>query len=322
MSGCIDDSERIGRPRALVSVVICTYNRCESLNRCLESLAQMRSPRDADWELLIVDNNSTDATRDVCEAWRHRLTVPFEYVFEETQGTGAARNKGIQAARGNIVAFTDDDCLVAPDWLENIVREFDGNPRLSGLGGRSEQADARDATLALRMSEERRVLCSATAALGFIPGCNMAFRRELLADIGGFDPFFGAGARFPGAEDTDFLYRAFKRGARLLYAPNVRVIHNHGRRSLEEVKNLRKNYVASRGAFYAKHALRGDTTVMRLMYWEIRGLIASFWRKALQRTPGGEDMWCLKVLAGGFLMGVREGVFRPRGDMFVVGGRA
>ena len=322
MSGCTDDFEPAGDRRALVSVVVCTYNRSESLNECLQALAQMRCPRDTDWELVVVDNNSTDTTRDVCEAWRHRLGVPFERILEKIQGTGAARNRGIRAARGRILAFTDDDCLVASDWLERIIEEFDSDPRLSGLGGRSEQGDARDAPLAVRLSEERQFLDSPSAALGFIPGCNMAFRRGLFADIGGFDPFFGAGALVPGAEDIDFLYRAFMRGARLVYTPSVRVIHNHGRRNTEEVQNLKRNYVASRGAFYAKHALRGDTTAMRLMYWEINGLVASVWRGAMRRTLGREDMWCLRVLAGGFLMGVRERVFKAREDLFVLGGRA
>ena len=97
------------------TIIVCTYNRCKSLAKTLESIATLRVPGPVEWEVLVVDNNSTDQTRAVVEGFSCRYPSRFRYLFEPQQGKSCALNAGIQAARGEILAFTDDDVTVEPD---------------------------------------------------------------------------------------------------------------------------------------------------------------------------------------------------------------
>jgi glycosyltransferase involved in cell wall biosynthesis len=102
------------------SVIICTYNRSGSLERTLASLARMELRDSADWELLVVDNNSKDDTRVVVDGFTRASGVNCRYIFEKEQGLSHARNRGIREAKGEIIAFTDDDVLLDRHWLKNI----------------------------------------------------------------------------------------------------------------------------------------------------------------------------------------------------------
>ena len=99
------------------SVVIATYNRADELPRTLDSLSEMKTT--GPWEVVIVDNNSSDNTRDVVLERVGSFPVPLHYIFEREQGRSAALNAGIRAARGEIIAITDDDVRVDPEWLVN-----------------------------------------------------------------------------------------------------------------------------------------------------------------------------------------------------------
>src|SRR5215470_11241103 len=118
-----------------ISVVLATYNRAASLQITLESFAKLRIPPTLDWELLVVDNNSTDAT--AATVFRHidRHGPRVRYIFEGQQGRSAALNAGIAASKGEIIAFTDDDIILDPDWLSQIYRAFDDRS-VSAVAGR------------------------------------------------------------------------------------------------------------------------------------------------------------------------------------------
>src|SRR5215467_10846814 len=110
-----------------VSVVLATYNRANQLRVALESFSQLSYPRDLSWELLVVDNNSTDATCAVVKSFAAGARFPVHYVFEKKQGRSAALNAGILQAKGEIVAFTDDDVTLDRDWLSFLKKTFDEN---------------------------------------------------------------------------------------------------------------------------------------------------------------------------------------------------
>lgn len=109
----------------MISVIVCTYNRSESLRRTLVSLAQLQAPSDTPWELLVVDNNSTDETAEVVETFSRSSSFPVRYAFAGNKGLSHARNEGIRVARGDIIAFTDDDVTVDSRWLWELQRIFD-----------------------------------------------------------------------------------------------------------------------------------------------------------------------------------------------------
>src|SRR6266852_954616 len=105
-----------------VTVILCTYNSCRSLATAPESVAASQMPDSVDWEVLVVDNNSSDRTRAVVEEFCRQHYSRFRYLFEQRQGTSYALNTGIREARGEILAFMDDDVIVEPTWLRNLSK--------------------------------------------------------------------------------------------------------------------------------------------------------------------------------------------------------
>src|SRR4029077_6970202 len=121
-----------------LSVIVASYNRSESLQMFLNSLENQEVPEGSDWEALIVDNNSTDDTKDVSTIFVSRNSERFRYLFEGRQGKSLALNLAILQAKGDVLVFTDDDCVPDPSWLRAIVDEFTSDSSLSVLGGRVE----------------------------------------------------------------------------------------------------------------------------------------------------------------------------------------
>ena len=119
-----------------VTITIQTYNNARVLEQALESLAELRCPDDVDYEILVVDNNSSDETAAVIEQYRTLLEPRFRSVFEPRQGLSYARNRAIAEARGEIVAFLDDDALVDPDWLAGHVEAYREDEEAVAVGGR------------------------------------------------------------------------------------------------------------------------------------------------------------------------------------------
>src|SRR6516165_12574502 len=115
-----------------LSIVICTRNRASQLSQSLQSFTTVQYP--AHWELVIVDNGSKDETQDVIKNYRESLFL--KTVIEPRAGLGRARNRGWAISQGEIVAFTDDDCYPAHDFLDSVIRCFEKNPRLGFIGGR------------------------------------------------------------------------------------------------------------------------------------------------------------------------------------------
>lgn len=119
-----------------LSIIICTYNRSQSLGKTLESLERMIVAEGIDWEVLVVDNNSKDETRELLEKFRRRGTLNLKYLFEAMQGKSYALNTGLKQARGEIVAFADDDVLMDKEWLVAVIKAIQQYQDYDGFGGR------------------------------------------------------------------------------------------------------------------------------------------------------------------------------------------
>src|SRR5215469_1728850 len=169
MSGMHQEGE--SRSSGLISVVLCTYNRAAKLRQCLNALLAMNATDDR-WELICVDNNSTDETKQIIEEFAQSSATPIRYVFEPTQGLACARNAGLRQASGNILALTDDDCLVDPNWLNAISKEFREDSSLAILGGRVELRSRDDLPIGIRTSRERLAI-GMTNVFGLIGAGNM-----------------------------------------------------------------------------------------------------------------------------------------------------
>jgi glycosyltransferase involved in cell wall biosynthesis len=254
-------------------VVVCTRNRSERLREALASLRAMRTPAELAWELVVIDNNSSDGTPALVSDFGRESPFPVRYAFEQRGGIAVARNRGAAEAQGDVIAYTDDDCIVDPDWGSRIAAAFASDPALVMLGGRVELHDPADAPLAIRTSREARELGNDVSNYGALIGANFAFRRGILERTGGFDPRFGAGSgHIRCAEDAELLYRILKLGGRVAYMPDILVYHHHGRRS-DEVDRRRFEYAHGRGGILAKNALRGDPAAIRMARWELGKLL-------------------------------------------------
>ena len=205
-----------GWPR--ISVVVCSYNGAKTIRDCLEGLSRLEYP---DFEVLVVDDGSTDDTAAIASRY------PFRLIRTGNQGLGAARNVGLAAATGEIVAYTDDDARPDPLWLVYLAHTFMttghaavGGPNLAPPG------DGRIAEcVANAPGGPVHVLRSDTEA-EHVPGCNMAVRKDRLAAVGGFDPRF----RVAG-DDVDVCWRLQERGWSLGFSPAALVWH-HARNSV------------------------------------------------------------------------------------------
>lgn len=269
-----------------ISVIIATCNRFEDLRRALQSFEEMFVPPGLSWELIIVDNNSNDNTKDVFNEFHRKNILPLMYIFVGRQGKSFALNVGIKDAKGEILAFTDDDAIVDAYWLTSILKEFTCDTSIAGLGGRVELFNKKDASVTIRTNKERILLSSPGQLLNPpIIGCNMAFKKNVFDEVREIDPGLGPGCKIESCEDADFVYRVYKKGFKMIYSPDVLVYHNHGRRTEKEVQSLNQKYVIGRGSLYCKYILRGDINILLMACWEMYGILTSLIKNLLEGKP-------------------------------------
>jgi len=219
-----------------VTVLICTFNRGNLLAETLDALARTRTA--LTWEVVVVDNNSTDHTRSVIEARQARYPVPLHYLFEPRQGNSFALNTGIAATQATIVAFTDDDVCVSEDWLQEGCAPMLSDPRIDYTGG--PVRPIWDAPPPAWVDQTRSELWGTLAILDYgrtpfvfeeharVPlGANMAVRRRLFDRVGNFDTHLGrVGGSLRGQAQAEFFCRSRNAGARGLYVPAMAVAHH------------------------------------------------------------------------------------------------
>lgn len=265
-----------------ISVVLCTYNRASLLNRALESLGRLDLPEDLQCEFVIVDNNSTDATKSVVEQFSHTTDIPVVYSFEKKQGLSHARQNGIDKASGQIIAFTDDDVLVDRAWVNALWGAFQRTDAAC-VGGvvlpiwevdipAWLTPDLYGELALLDMGEHEHTLDRPR-----IWGANMAFRASVLKKHGGFDTRLGrtAGKLYAG-EETDLMQRILDAGEKLLYCPSARVSHFIPRDRLR--KSYFRKWRYDQGELKARGArVSGQKYFGRVPHYMWRYAIRSGW---------------------------------------------
>jgi GT2 family glycosyltransferase len=202
-----------------ISVVVAAYNAAGTLEECLMSLQNLQYP---DYEVIVVNDGSRDAT----EAIARRL--PFRHISTPNQGISSARNVGMQAATGEIVAYLDSDAKADPDWLRYLAvtfMKFD----LAGVGGPNiiPPQDNWVAQCIYRSPGRPTQVMLDDQYAEHIPGCNMSFRKSALEEIGGFDPIFTI-----AADDVDICWRLMDAGYQIGFSPSAIVWH-HARSSVK-----------------------------------------------------------------------------------------
>ena len=235
-----------------ISVVVPVLNAGRTLPRCLGALAKLDP---APTEIILVDNGSTDESLDLARAFA-RDHASVRVLTEPQRGAPAARNTGVRAATGDAVAFTDADCAPAPSWLQHLRAPF-ADPSVGGVAGRVLAAPASgtlelfSALYTLQLPDQPARHVRWTPREGGFPTANLAVRRDLLAELGGFD----ASLVIYG-EDYDLCARLYARGAVVAYDPAARVYHHH-RTTLGGMLRQAFGFGRSHPYLLQRHAGRG-----------------------------------------------------------------
>lgn len=217
----------VGTPRVAVSVVVPTRNRAAQAEACLGALAR-QSMDHGSFEVVVVDDGSDSPL--AFDEGRWSTAFPLTVIRQENSGPAGARNRGVMACRGDIVAFTDDDCRPEPRWLETLVAAVRANADAlvggSTVNGLPESLFAESSQLIIDLVYEHANAIRGSAR--FFASNNMACRKEAFLAIGGFDP-----AMRPASEDREFCDRWLGRGATLDWAREATIVHRHTQGLLE-----------------------------------------------------------------------------------------
>ena len=201
------------RSQPKVTVIIAAHNAGRTIASCVEACLAQDYP---DVEVVVVDDGSTDDTEHVL---RH---YPARYLYQDNAGPASARNRGWRTATGEIVSFTDSDCVPARDWVSSLVKEY-GSDRVAGVGGTYDIAND-NSLLAVCIHEEiiQRHL-RMPRDVNYLGAFNVSYRRAVLEQVGGFDESYGMAS----GEDNDLAYSVVKRGYGLVFTRDAKVAHYH-----------------------------------------------------------------------------------------------
>ena len=276
------DSARALEAPAL-SVVLCTFNRSRLLSGAIEALLR-QSAGTPPYEIVVVDNNSTDATRSVVGAFLSTQIVRYEFVPE--QGLSAARNRGIAVSRARLIAFTDDDVRVGPEWVRTIVDTFEKRPGIVMVGGKVEPEwespppawlrHAGVAPLAIVDYGNEPIVVTEDKPLCLV-GANLAIRREMFDRIGLFSTAVQRVGNVIGStEDYELEIRVLAAGHAGLYEPRMAVREQVPRERLS--KRYHRAWHRGHGRFYA---LMRDPSFERTSLGTLLGVPAHVYRALL-----------------------------------------
>jgi len=229
------------------TVVICTHNRAEDLREALLSLLRQNSPYP--YEILVVDNGSTDHTGQVVREFQKMVSVPVRYVFEGRLGLSVARNRAIREAAGEYVLFLDDDAIASEHWISEIVSLFERDPRIGCVGGRIDpvwEGDVPDwlpqenRTLYTILDYADDVVEMREPAVPF--GANLAFRKSVFDAMEPFREDLGRiGGNLLSGEESELIGRIRSR-YKVYYTPHARVLHKIPRSRINRRWLLRRIY--------------------------------------------------------------------------------
>jgi glycosyltransferase involved in cell wall biosynthesis len=250
----------------MVSVVICAYNAERTMLPCLESLRKLDYPN---FEVIIVDDGSRDRTAEISMGFPE-----FRLIRQANKGLSVARNVGLHAARGDLIAYTDSDCVVDPHWLTLMVRTLT-EKNFDGCGGPN-YAPHEDGWIEACCAASPGAPCHVLTAddvAEHLAGCNMIFTKAALVKVGGFDPQFTS-----AGDDVDVCWRILDSGMRLGFCPAAFVWHFR-RNTIKAYYGQQRGYGRAEAMLYARYPERFN--VLGQIKW--RGMIPGL----LRTVPGG-----------------------------------
>jgi GT2 family glycosyltransferase len=307
-----------------ISAIICTYRNPDLLQGAIVSLRNQRlSPEQ--YEIIIVDNNSEDQTPEVVRRFSRDPSPPIRYILEPRQGLSHARNRGVEVARGDIVAFIDDDAEADSGWLSALLEAYDNNPEIWAAGGRIApiwHTDERptwwteeyEGSLSLlHWGDQARALTWPERILG----TNCSFRKEVFQQVGHFDPQLGRrGRALLGHEETELQQRIHLENKIVFYTPRAKVRHHVPPERLTQHYFLRRQFGASRSEMVVMLDQQGRAKALARILKDCCAmlLLVLIIAARFDKTLGGIDFVHKKMFCHyyGHLVGFVEGALGVR----------
>ncbi|MDR3424743.1 MAG: glycosyltransferase family 2 protein [Alphaproteobacteria bacterium] len=248
-----------------VSLIICSYGRPPSLAACLKSVASEASLYDGS-EIILVYTLDDSGTAEVMNEFAKTSRTPVKVCRADKRGLSVARNVGIANSTGDLLFFTDDDCLMQPGHLGTLIAEMESEQDCDyGGGGVHDVVFSPPGTTHI---QQKTIIKPRTLFLGgIVSGCNMFFRRKVFEKLGGFREDMGAasGTSFIGPEDLEMAARASFSGMTGVLLPGAVIVHDHKRLpNSNAMKELAYAYNVSRGSFFAYMMMHGVYEVWNL----------------------------------------------------------
>ncbi|CAG0942104.1 hypothetical protein BROC_01721 [Candidatus Brocadiaceae bacterium] len=323
-----------------ISVIICTRNRHDKLLRCLQSLSFVE--RIGFCEVVVVDQSDQALDATILNFLK---VEQLQYLWAKAQGVTKARNQGVRKAYGEIIAFTDDDCIVTPNWIVNAERAFSDNPTALGIFGRvlaygekTEGVVHKQRVTAFgqttRATKPDLLVCNAVfdrdGTFMFSQPClpfenlgsgnNMFIRREVFERYGMFVEQLGIGSWLHSAEDTEFHYRLLRAGCTLLYDSNILVYHDNWVNPEQNVR-LQDGYTSGLVATWVYYGIHGDYLAWKFLLYRWQSVN----KKIAEYIRGKSLLGCSKIcfdrwkafgkgIVGGILLTIQLSLRRNSGN--------
>jgi len=200
-----------------VSVIVPAYNARKTIGQCIEALLSQKYQRE-NYEVIVIDDGSADGTADAVKAY------PVKYMYQRNQGPATARNAGVREAQGEIILFTDSDCVPSDNWIAEMIKPFEDKEVVAVKGGYKTRQKSMVARFAQIEFEERFEMLKKAESIDMVDTYSAGYRKEIFLQMGGFDPYFPVANN----EDTELSYRMSKLGYKMVFNPNAVVYHlNH-----------------------------------------------------------------------------------------------
>ena len=294
-----------------VTVVVPVYNGASVLPRCLDALATQTWPS-SDYEIIVVDDGSTDGAAGVVEAWcADHPGVHIACIRQQNAGPAAARNRGAAAAHAPVVLFTDADCAPEADWLEQMAAAFEDEKVAGAKGAYLSDQTGLVPRFVQAEYEDRYDRMRGRNRIDFIDTYSAGYRRDVFLENDGFDPVFPTAS----VEDQEFSFRLAEKGYRLVFAPDAQVWHLHDETVREYAR--RKYYIGYRKALVTRRypqrivsdshtpqALKAQIVTVAALVPVALLSLAALWSPRLRFAWGllAAGMGVFGVLSGPFLI--------------------
>jgi glycosyltransferase involved in cell wall biosynthesis len=261
----------------MISIIIPTRERADKINMCLGSILASDYK---DFEVILVDQSRDLLTKKKLEEISNKKIRYFKIL---AKGLSRARNFGISKAKGQIIAFTDDDCLITKDWLENIYESFEKYPQVvcvagNTLGFNQFSLKNKGKICPCIFEKSQKLItkpCFHAENIGY--GNNMSFKKGVFAKVGAFNPYLGIGSLGQSAEDAEMFLRLLANGYKILHNPKMVVYHNRWL-TKNEFMDQKLKYDCGELAVYGPYLFQGRNFAMRV----VKNNLGESWKDSVQ----------------------------------------